>query len=62
MQGQYLSYIEHQTRCEILTYSNDHNMLSIWLVVNLTFEYRLCNVTCVEKASTFTYAIRKEDK
>ena len=70
-QGQYLSYIEHQMRCDIFTYSNVYNILSrfidctickLWLVVNLTSKYRLCNVTCVEKASTFTYAIRKEDK
>ena len=67
-QGQYLSYIKHQLRCEIFTYSNDHNILhritifNIWLLVNLTFKYRLCNVTYVEKASTSTYAIRKEDK
>ena len=60
-------------RCEIFTYSNDYNILSmncnikctickIWLVVNLTFKCRLCNVTYVRKASAFTYAIRKEDK
>ena len=58
-------------RFEIFTYSNDYNILSmfiectickIWLVVNITFKCRLCNVTYVEKASTFTYAIRKEDK
>ena len=70
-QGQYLSYIKHPMRCEIFTYLNYYNILSmfiectickIWLVVNLTFKYRLCNVTCVEKAATFTYAIRKEDK
>ena len=57
-------------RCKIFTYSNYYNILSmnritifkIWLVFNLTFKYKLCNVTYLEKASTSTYAIRKEDK